>query len=49
VASCKPEGKAPRGTGKYLLNRHFTDLKNLRYVFESEDVQSMLAEVEGDN
>lgn len=43
VVSCKPEEKGSRSTGKHLLNRHFSDFRNLRYVFENEDVQRMLA------
>ncbi len=49
TSTIKPEEKPPRSSGKTILNRHFTDFKNLRYVFEGEEVQQMLADVEGDN
>ena len=49
TTTIKPEDKRPRGTGKFQLNRHFSDYKNLRFVFESQEVQGMLGDLEGDN
>lgn len=33
ASTIKPEEKPSRGSSKTVLNRHFADFRNLRYVF----------------